>query len=101
MNGPEAPASKSDAPEHLPCIEVVELLTDYLEGALDPELRRRVEAHLDLCPPCVVFLEQLRSTIDSMEQLPVDNLPAETVDALEDAFRSFHSGDKGQSGHRH
>ena len=89
MNGPQA-SSPNDAPAHVPCSEVVELLTEYLEGALDPAMQRRVEAHLELCPPCVAFLDQLRSTIDSIEQLPVDNLPDETVDALEDAFRSFH-----------
>lgn len=95
MSGPEATSPTNDAPAHIPCIEVVELLTDYLEGALDPPIQRRVEAHLELCPPCVDFLEQLRGTIDSLEQLPVDTLPTETVDALEDAFRSFHrSGDQ-------
>jgi anti-sigma factor RsiW len=92
MSGPDAASPTNDAPAHIPCIEVVELLTDYLEGALDPDMQRRVEAHLELCPPCVVFLEQLRSTIDSMEHLPVETLPSETVDALEDAFRTFHSG---------
>lgn len=94
MNGPEGSSPKSDAPAHIPCIEVVELLTDYLEGVLDADMQRRVEAHLELCPPCVVFLDQLRSTINSIEQLPVETLPGETVDALEAAFRSFHSGDR-------
>jgi anti-sigma factor RsiW len=92
MSGPEASSPTNDAPAHVPCNEVVEILTEYLEGALDPDMERRVEAHLDVCPPCVVFLEQLRNTIDSLEQLPVENLPSETVDALEDAFRSFHRG---------
>lgn len=92
MSGPAASTPSNDAPAHIPCIEVVELLTDYLEGALPPDTQRRVEAHLDLCPPCVVFLEQLRSTITSLDQLPVDTLPGETVDALEEAFRTFHSG---------
>jgi predicted anti-sigma-YlaC factor YlaD len=94
MTGPEASSPANDAPAHIPCIEVVELLTDYLEGALDPVMQRRVEAHLDLCPPCVDFLEQLRSTIASVEQLPVETLPTETVDALEQAFRSFHQSDR-------
>lgn len=93
MSGPEAASPTNGAPAHIPCIEVVELLTDYLEGALDPAMQRRVEAHLDLCPPCVDFLEQLRSTIDSLDQLPVETLPTETVDALEEAFRSFHQSD--------
>ena len=78
--------------EHLPCIAVVELLTDYLEGALDPATVERVEAHLDICPPCVDFLEQLRSTVDSLGELPVEVLSADTVDALEAAFRDFHMG---------
>jgi anti-sigma factor RsiW len=93
MSGQQASPPPNAAPTHIPCIQVVELLTDYLEGALDPEMQRRVEAHLDICPPCVVFLEQLRNTIDSIEQLPVDTLPTETVDALEEAFRSFHSSE--------
>ena len=87
MNGS---SPTGNTPVHIPCIEVVEILTDYLEGALDPDMQRRVEAHLDVCPPCVVFLDQLRSTIDSLDELPVETLPAETVDALEDAFRDFH-----------
>lgn len=92
MSGPEASSPTNGAPAHVPCIEVVELLTDYLEGSLDPAMQRRVEAHLDLCPPCVDFLEQLRSTIDSLDQLPVETLPTKTVDALENAFRDFHQG---------
>ncbi len=91
MSAPDAASSAGEAPAHIPCIEVVELLTDYLEGALDPETKQRVEAHLDLCPPCVVFLDQLRTTIDSLDDIPVETLPSETVDALEAAFRSFHS----------
>ena len=91
MSGEDASASANQPPAHIPCNQVVELLTDYLEGALDPEMRRRVEAHLDLCPPCVVFLDQLRATIDSLEEIPVETLPSDTVDALEAAFRSFHS----------
>ena len=92
MSDPTATSPANDAPEHVPCIEVVELLTEYLEGALDPAMQRRVAAHLALCPPCVDFLEQLRGTIDSLEQLPADNLSTETVDALEEAFRTFPRG---------
>jgi hypothetical protein len=95
VNGPEASSPISDAPAHIPCVEVVELLTDYLEGVLDPELQRRVESHLDLCPPCVIFLDQLRATIHAMEQLPVETLSNETVDALEEAFRNFPRGGQG------
>ena len=44
------------------CRQVVELVTDYLEGALPGELRDAVERHLAVCPPCVVYVEQMRTT---------------------------------------
>jgi anti-sigma factor RsiW len=46
------------------CIEIVELVTDYLEGALDDATRDEMEAHLVLCPPCQNYLDQMRATID-------------------------------------
>jgi anti-sigma factor RsiW len=49
--------------EDLACRELVELVTDYLEGALAPAERARFEAHLADCPGCERYLEQLRATI--------------------------------------
>ncbi len=76
--------------EHLPCIDVVELLSDYLEGDLDPALAARVEAHLDECPPCVVYLEQLRLTIRSLGLVPTPSLQPAVVDALNEVFRDLY-----------
>lgn len=73
-----------DAP--LPCIVVVELLTDYLDGALDPGAAGRVEAHLALCPPCQNYLEQLRETVSALRGLPTPPLS----DQLQAAFADFH-----------
>ena len=50
------------APDPLACQEFVELATEHLEGALPEEIEQAVREHLDLCDPCVVYLEQLRST---------------------------------------
>ena len=47
----------------LRCASVVELVTDYLEDALAPSLRSRVDHHLDGCRHCRVYLAQLRATI--------------------------------------
>src|SRR4029079_12226379 len=47
----------------LPCHEVVEIVTDYLEGALTPDVEERVEAHLALCDGCPRYLDQMRATI--------------------------------------
>jgi predicted anti-sigma-YlaC factor YlaD len=74
----------------LPCIEVVELVSDYLEGALDPETERRVAEHLDLCPPCVTYVEQVRATVGMLGRLPDEALAPHAVAELEAAFRDFH-----------
>jgi anti-sigma factor RsiW len=55
MTGPIVPGGIS-------CREVVELVTDYLDGALAPDQLERFEAHLAACPPCVVYVEQIRTT---------------------------------------
>ena len=47
----------------LPCIEFVELVTDYLEGALSPERRALVDHHLGICPGCRTVLAQWREVI--------------------------------------
>lgn len=69
------------------CSELVELLTDYLEGLLDEERRRDVEAHLDICEPCGIYLEQMRSTIRTLGHVPLDSLSAEAKATLMAAFR--------------
>jgi predicted anti-sigma-YlaC factor YlaD len=66
----------------LRCQEVVELVTDYLEGALDTELTARFREHLRGCPHCTEYLDQVRRTIRSLGHVPVDALPPETVAGL-------------------
>ena len=82
--------SAADAESHLPCQMVVELLTDYLEGALDDQTRARVEHHLSLCPPCTTYLDQMRTAMTMVGQLPADTLSSEALEELEAAFRGFH-----------
>jgi anti-sigma factor RsiW len=50
----------------LTCQEVVELVTAYLEGALDGATSARFEAHLADCDGCAAYLDQFRSTIATM-----------------------------------
>jgi anti-sigma factor RsiW len=70
------------------CAEVVELVTDYLEGRLDPERALDVEAHLELCDPCVVYIEQMRQTIRELGRVPVETLSEDAKSTLLAAFRS-------------
>ncbi len=49
--------------DELVCQQMVELITDYLEGALSRSQRRRFERHLAACEHCSEYLEQMRATI--------------------------------------
>jgi anti-sigma factor RsiW len=71
------------------CQEVVELVTDYLEGALDPKLSEEVEAHLGLCEGCGIYVEQMRVTIRTLGKVPVTSLSAGAQAELVRAFRDL------------
>ena len=73
----------------LTCHEVVELITDYLEDALPDEDRRRVERHLDVCPGCTAYLDQMRETIRLTGMLTEEQIPDDQKQQLLDAFRSW------------
>ena len=49
--------------EELTCRELVELVTDYFDGALPASERARFDAHVDACEPCRIYLDQMRTTI--------------------------------------
>jgi anti-sigma factor RsiW len=75
--------------EDLACIEEVEIMTDYLEGALPAADVRRLERHLETCPGCTEYLEQMRTVAGSLGGLAGDSLPGEMRDDLIAAFRDF------------
>jgi len=78
--------------EDLACIEAVEVMTDYLDGALPAVEALRLERHLETCTGCTEYLEQMRTLAGSLGGLTKDSLPAETRDALLAAFRDLHQG---------
>jgi hypothetical protein len=75
----------------LTCAEVVDLVTEYLEGGLSPFERERFEEHLGVCDWCVTYLEQIRLTIDSTSRLRAEGLDPQLQDALVDVFRGWKS----------
>jgi anti-sigma factor RsiW len=75
--------------EEMACRELVEVVTDYVEGTLSAADRRRFEAHLRECPYCVEYVAQMRATIDALGELPADSLAPESRDALLAAFRGW------------
>lgn len=76
-------------PEALACKELVELITDYLEGALAEHDRVRLEDHLALCDGCTSFLRQMRMTIELTGMLTEDEIPAEGKQELLGVFRAW------------
>jgi anti-sigma factor (TIGR02949 family) len=75
--------------DDLACIEVVELVTDYLDGALSEADARRLERHLDTCPGCTEYLQQLRTIAGSLKGLTEESFPIEMRDGLIADFRDF------------
>jgi anti-sigma factor RsiW len=73
----------------LTCHDVIELLSNYIDGALTVEERRRVDEHLDLCDGCTTYLEQMRETIRLSGMVSEDQVPEPEKAALLDAFRDW------------
>jgi anti-sigma factor RsiW len=73
----------------LNCDEFVELVTAYLEGALDSETEQRFVEHLAECDGCDRYLDQMRTTRDALGELPTDSLSGPARDRLLAAFRDW------------
>ena len=74
------------------CREIVELTTEYLEGALPESRRRRFEEHLALCHGCANYLEQMRETIRMTGMISEDEVPPAQRHQLVLAFRDWNKG---------
>jgi anti-sigma factor RsiW len=79
------PTSAND----LTCKELVELVTDYLEGALSPDDRKRFDAHLSGCPYCRIYLAQMGQTIRILGQLPEESISPQALEELLERFRGW------------
>ena len=78
--------------DDLPCQELVELVTDYLEGRLPEPERVRFEAHLALCSGCRTYLEQMRQTVRALGRLAEESIQPEAKQRLLVAFRDWRRG---------
>ena len=75
--------------QELTCRELVELVTDYLEGALTSAEATSFEAHLDHCDGCRAYLDQLRHTIALTGQITEASISEPAREALLEVFRSW------------
>lgn len=75
------PASGPPLPERrltdydISCDRLVDLTTEYLEGAIAPRLRTTFEQHLVVCSPCIGHLSQLRTTVRVLAGLSRAEVP--------------------------
>lgn len=74
-------------PNELTCQELVELVTDYLEGALSPAERARFDLHLRDCDPCVEYIDEVRLTIGILGRLTPADLPSPVREVMLAQFR--------------
>lgn len=72
--------------EEIVCQQWVELVTDYLEGTLPPDLQQAADRHLADCPHCTEYLQQMRRTIEVAGALQDEDVPNDVVNALVLAF---------------
>jgi anti-sigma factor RsiW len=78
--------------EDISCQELVELVTDYVEGGLPEPLRARFEQHIESCEGCRTYLEQMRATIRVTGRLAPESLTPDAEKTLLEAFRGwFHT----------
>ncbi|TPG31537.1 anti-sigma factor [Mycobacterium hodleri] len=71
------------------CHELVELVTAYLEGALDADTHTRFDLHLLECDGCGNYLQQFRATVRTLGTIPDDDIDAVFRERLLDAFRNW------------
>jgi anti-sigma factor RsiW len=78
--------------DEMACNELVEVVTEYLEGSLALKDRERFAAHLAECHYCAYYLEQFRETIAATGELTLDSIAPDRRAELLEAFAGWRDG---------
>ena len=76
----------------MPCQELVEVITDYLEGTLPESDRARFEEHLAACAKCREYVAQFRRTIEAVGRIGQEDLDPRVRETLVTAFHGWRDG---------
>lgn len=76
-------------PGDITCRELVELVTEYFEGALDRRDRRRFEKHIAACVNCAAYVDQMRQTVAAVGHLDERSLDPAAREELMGVFRNW------------
>ena len=71
------------------CIQLVDLVTDYLEGSMPADQRARFEEHVAGCDGCTTYLEQFRITIRLSGMLSEEQIATDARESLLSVFRDW------------
>ena len=75
--------------EHITCREVVEAVTEYFDGALPSEEASLFEQHLNFCEGCDWYVDQMRTTAETVGRVREEDIPSEARERLLSAFRDW------------
>jgi anti-sigma factor RsiW len=89
---PQRRRAAASPPGGVRCVEMVELMTDYLEGVLPPADRARFEAHIAGCEHCTAYLKQMRMTLRMVRRIEPEALDPAMERGLLDAFKHWKAG---------
>jgi hypothetical protein len=92
------PAVDDDGLVTIACREFVELVTEHMEGTLPDAVERAIAEHLELCEPCLVYLQQMRATVTALHGLSAPALPPAARERLLRVFSSLHGRDDSARG---
>ena len=81
----------AESVDHLSCQEVVELVTEYLDESLCAEDASLFEQHLNFCEGCVWYVDQLRTTVETVGEIREEDISPEAKERLMGAFREWRS----------
>jgi len=84
-----------DITTDLACKELVEIITDYLEGTLPERDRTRFDAHILTCAPCREYVEEMRTMLRLAGRLTVESISPGARDELLRAFRRMKASSTG------
>jgi predicted anti-sigma-YlaC factor YlaD len=79
--------------DELTCQQVVELVTEYLEQTLSPQLRKQLEEHLALCPGCKTYVDQVKTTTVLLRTFAQEPVFPETKQELLAIFKQWKQGE--------
>jgi anti-sigma factor RsiW len=81
----------AESADHITCRELVELVTDYLEGALPADRVELLEQHVSFCQGCATYVDQMRIAIDAVGRIGEGQVPPAMRERLLAAFRESRS----------